>query len=278
MAHMHFVRKGSGTPLLLIHGLGGHWRSWARILDDLAAERDVIAIDLPGHGDTPPLGGPITIDALADAVTRFLERHELIGIDAVGSSMGARLVLELARRGVLGAVVSLAPGGFWEGWERRFFGVTLGASIRVLRILRRVLPWATGNPVGRTLLLSQFSTRPWRVAPQAALEELRSYVASPSFDELLHHLAYGPAQPGAPAGSTHRPLVIGWGRRDRVCLPVQASRAQARFPDAQLHWFDACGHFPHWDSPGQTVDLILSATRDTQRATGRACALDAIGT
>jgi pimeloyl-ACP methyl ester carboxylesterase len=54
--------------------------------------------------------------------------------------------------------------------------------------------------------------------------------------------------------------VIGWGRRDRLCLPRQAGRAAARFPNAELHWFDRCGHFPAWDRPQATVDLILRST------------------
>ena len=98
---LHFVRRGTGRPLLLIHGIGGSWRSWNTILDTLAAERDVIAVDLPGHGDTPKLPGIHSIGTLADAVTDFLVQHDLLGIDAVGSSMGARLVLEMARRGFL---------------------------------------------------------------------------------------------------------------------------------------------------------------------------------
>jgi pimeloyl-ACP methyl ester carboxylesterase len=110
---MNHIRRGTDKPLLLIHGLGGSWRSWNPLLNDLAAQREVIAIDLPGFGNTPPLLGEVSIRTLADAVTEFLTAQDLIGIDAVGSSMGARLVLELARRGgMLGAVVSLDPGGF----------------------------------------------------------------------------------------------------------------------------------------------------------------------
>ena len=84
---------------------GGSWRSWNTILAELAGEREVIAVDLPGFGATPPLDGEVSIRTLADAVTDFLHANDLIGIDVVGSSMGARLVLELARRGgVLGGV------------------------------------------------------------------------------------------------------------------------------------------------------------------------------
>jgi pimeloyl-ACP methyl ester carboxylesterase len=111
---MHYVRRGTGKPLLLIHGLGGSWRSWQTILDGLALEREVIAVDLPGHGETPPLRGATTVATLADAVTGFVYENDLNGVDVAGSSMGARLVLELARRGgVVGGVVSLDPDGFW---------------------------------------------------------------------------------------------------------------------------------------------------------------------
>src|ERR1035438_7756992 len=99
MQAMNFVRRGKGRPLLLLHGIGGSWRSWSPVLDDLADEREVIAVDLPGFGASAPLAGPTTIGTLADAVSEFLSANRLHAVDAVGSSMGARLVLELARRG-----------------------------------------------------------------------------------------------------------------------------------------------------------------------------------
>lgn len=257
---MHHVRRGAGRPLLLIHGLGSTWRSWTPILEPLAAEREVIAVDLPGFGETPALDGVVSIPTLAEAVTGFLAAQHLKCIDVVGSSMGARLVLELARRGVVGAVVSLDPGGFWRGWERTYFFTTIAASIRLIRLLQPAMPAVTGNAAGRGLLFSQFSAHPSRLPPDLTLDEMRSYAAAPSFDELLHSLSYGPEQKGMAAGSAQRPIVIGWGRKDRVCVPAQAKRAQALFPDARLHWFEDCGHFPHWDKPDETARLILDST------------------
>lgn len=257
---MHYIRCGTGKPLLLIHGLGGHWQSWNPILADLSTSREVIAVDLPGFGQTPKLAGDTSIRTLANETAAFLDAHGLSGIDAVGSSMGARLVLELARRGgIVGGVVALNPGGFWQGWERHAFFSSIYLSIRLLRLLRPVLPAVCANPLGRALLLAQFSAGPTKLAPDIVSDELRSYVAAPAFDELLRQLAYGEEQQGAPRNSIAHPLVIGWGRRDRICFPRQARRALALFPDAQLHWFDRCGHFPHWDAPAETVQLILSA-------------------
>jgi pimeloyl-ACP methyl ester carboxylesterase len=78
--------------------------------------------------------------------------------------------------------------------------------------------------------------------------------------EALKALVDGPLQQGAPKGSTPGRVTIGWGRQDRVTLPRQAARAQRLFPDAELHWFDRCGHFPMWDQPGETTELILART------------------
>ena len=266
---MNHLRSGSGKPLLLIHGIGGSARSWSTIWTALAERRDVIAVDLPGFGDTPPLAGETSMRSLSDAVTSFIDAQGLRGIDVVGSSMGARLVLELARRGgVVGSVVSLDPGGFWRGWERHAFFSSIWLSIRAVRLLQPLMPAISRSKVARTMLLAQFSRRPWALDPAVVLEEMRSYARAPAFDELLHQLAYGEEQEGAPEGSIEAPLVIGWGRNDRVCFTSQAKRAMALFPDAQMHWFERCGHFPHWDAPQETVRLILNtAARQIQPST-----------
>lgn len=265
---MHSIRRGAGAPLLLVHGLGGSWRSWGPILDELARQREVIAVDLPGFGTTPPLPGPVTIATLSDALTEFLRVHGLMGIDAVGSSMGARLVLELARRGgVLGGVVSLDPGGFWQGWQRRAFYSSIYLSIRLVRLLQPAMPFLTRHAITRLCLLGQFSAHPTKLAPQLVLDELTNYAASPSFDELLKNLAFGDSQQGTPLGTIKQPLMIGWGRHDRVCFPSQSVRALELFPDARLHWFADSGHFPQWDEPHQTARLILDTLLRSAQAT-----------
>lgn len=260
-SRMHYRREGQGPKLLLVHGLGSNSESWSPILESLAEHREVIAVDLPGHGRTPSLAGPTTVASLADALESFIADEQLEGIDLVGSSVGARLVLELARRGSGGAVVALDPGGFWNRAGAFYLGVTLGASIRLVRLLGPLLPTITASALGRSALLVQLSIRPWRIEAGTVLAEMRSFAATEVFDEVLRDLVAGPQQQGMPAGSARRPVVIVWGRRDRVTLARQARRAMDRFPDAELHWLERCGHFPHWDRPQEAVQLILDATR-----------------
>ncbi|MCM0620903.1 alpha/beta fold hydrolase [Nocardioides bruguierae] len=258
---LNHVRRGSGSPLLLVHGLGAGWRSWSPIIDELAESREVIAVDLPGFGESPPLTGEVSVATLTDSVAEFIREQGLDGVSTVGQSMGGRMVLELARRGVGGDTVALDPGGFWSDRELAVFAATLRPSIALVRTLRGTLPALLGNPVGTTLLLAQLSARPWALSRETVLPDVRGLAESPSTGAALDALTKGPKQQGAPAGTVPGRVTIGWGRRDLVTVPRQAARATQLFPDAVLHWFERCGHFPQWDAPHEATRLILDRTR-----------------
>ena len=174
--------------------------------------------------------------------------------------MGGRIVLELARRGVGGDTVALDPGGFWSDREVAIFGATLRPSIALVRGLREALPALLSNAVARSVLLAQFSPRPWKLSAQTVLPDVRGLADAPATDAAMDALTKGPKQRGAPAGTVPGRVTIGWGRRDLVTFPRQARRATAAFPDATLHWFDRCGHFPQWDAPAEAIRLILENT------------------
>lgn len=255
---LHHFRRGTGPPLVLLHGLGGSLHSFDTILDGLTPHREVVAVDLPGFGLTPPLVGEVSIATLTDVVADFLRANDLQGADVVGSSMGARMALELARRGHGRHAVALDPGGFWNDRELAVFSASLRASLALVRGLRRALPTLLGNPVGRTALLAQFSARPWAVPTEAAITEVSGLATAPGTGPALDALTKGPRQAGA--DTTPGRVTIGWGRRDLVTVPAQARRAVEKFPGARLHWFERCGHFPQWDAPDETVRVVLEGT------------------
>ena len=252
---LHFERLGTGRPLLMVHGLGANLRTWDPLLAALRGSRELILVDLPGHGRSAPLAGRQTVEAYGDALASFVQSQGLATADLVGGSVGGRLVLELARRGIGRHCVALDPGGFWHGWETRWFHWTLAASIRLVRLLRPFHRGLSRNAVTRSLLLAQLSARPWLLPPQLAVSELQSLAATPVFDATLRELARGPLQQGSVL--TPGRVTIGWGRNDHLLLPRQAARGQAAFPSARLHWFERCGHFPHWDQPAETARVIL---------------------
>lgn len=251
------VTTGSGAPLVLVHGLGGRRQSWDPVLPALAAQRQVVALDLPGHGTSASLTGGLTFERLCDALQEHLVAEGLSGADLVGSSMGARMVLELARRGVGRHVVALDPGGFWNPAEKAVFGGSVKASFALVKALAPALPAVVGTAAGRTALLPQFTPRPWAVPAPVALSDLQAIATTPELFSTLRALLDSGPQLGGP---TPGRVVLGWGRRDRVTLPRQAARAAAAFPQATVHWFDRCGHFPTWDSPAECSRVVLAAT------------------
>ena len=98
---LHHTRRGSGQPLVLLHGLGGTHRIWNPVLDRLASSRDVIALDLPGFGGSPELapGTPPTPANLAAAVASFCRRIGVERPHVAGNSLGGWVALEMGRLG-----------------------------------------------------------------------------------------------------------------------------------------------------------------------------------
>jgi pimeloyl-ACP methyl ester carboxylesterase len=265
-AALNFTRRGAGDPVLLLHGLGGNIASWDGVADDLARTNEVIAVDLPGHGASPVTPDAGTFGGIADAIADFIRAERLEGVSAVGMSLGGRVALEMARRGLVGATVALAPGGFWNDRERRYLKASLTVGGRLARLARPALPFLTRIKAGRVALLAQISARPGQVPPEMALRELRSFAATPTFVDLVRDLAEGPVQEGTE--STPGLVTIVWGRKDRLLLPRQAEQAIEAFPNARLQWVEGCGHYIAWDAPDETLRLILQGISQPNASAG----------
>ncbi|MFP3547193.1 alpha/beta fold hydrolase [Rhizobium sp. SIMBA_035] len=264
-----FEENGHGEPLVLLHGLGGSARSWDLVVPELQKHRRLILLNLPGHGGSPLTSDAATFDGMVAAVEAFLETRGITSIDVVGSSLGGRIVLELARRGRVRSAIALDPGGFWHGWERHYIFASLMGTIKLIRALgsqRKIL----AKPGIRSVSIRQLSHKPSALSQPFVEQEIRSCAAASNFEDIVRDLTSITAQVG-PAASHVRSVAIGWGRQDKLCFPSQATRAQMAFPGSTLRWFDACGHFPIWDQPSLTVQFILQCldlerNSDEQRA------------
>jgi pimeloyl-ACP methyl ester carboxylesterase len=258
---MQTLLLGRGEPLLLLHGLGGSWRSWQPLLPALAAERRLVLPDLPGCGASPPLFGACSVARLADALVGLLASHDLLGVPVAGQGFGAQLALELARRRAVGAVVACAPTGHALGWEAAWARRSVLAVAAVARRLQRRLPAMTASAAARTALLSLWSAHPAAVRSEWALAELRSTAACPALEDLLDASLAGPPTAMPPQLPLRGPVLLAWGTRDRFAWPRQARRVQRAFPGARLRWLEGSGHLAAWDAAPALARLVLRHAR-----------------
>ncbi|GAA0342326.1 alpha/beta hydrolase [Bacillus carboniphilus] len=89
---MHYVRKGMGEPLVLIHGFLGTHRMFEKVIDTLAKTFDVIAIDLPGHGKSPVSKDIQTVYDYAKEIVAFLQALDIDKATWIGHSLGGYIV------------------------------------------------------------------------------------------------------------------------------------------------------------------------------------------
>ena len=151
MTRLAFTRRGAGAPLILLHGLGSSRQAWDPVIPALAQGFDVVAVDLPGFGESRTLSPQLEPQpsALAAAVDGLLVD---LGIEAphiVGNSLGGWVALELAHRRRVASLTLLSPAGLWGGRTPRYNRVTLRASRWLARHGRSLSPLLESR-AGRT--------------------------------------------------------------------------------------------------------------------------------
>jgi pimeloyl-ACP methyl ester carboxylesterase len=255
---LNYHRTGTGEPLLLMHGIAMRWQYWQPQLPLLAAERDVIAIDLPGFGSSPmpSPGTPPGIASLTRLVAEFLDS---IGVEmphAAGNSLGGWISLELAKQGRVRSATGLSPAGFHNNWERLFQRTSLAFARRACRL---VAPRADSlmKPRAGRALFAQFFAKPTRVPPEEMAANVRAAAGAPWFDETLRAITEEPFSGGE---QITVPVTIAWGEHDRLLLPRQARRAQRAIPSARVVTLRGCGHVPTFDDPEQVARVLLEGS------------------
>ncbi len=257
---LNYHRAGVGEPLALIHGLGSRWQVWEPVLGALAAEREVIALDLPGFGASPmpPQGTPAGIGSLTHLVSEFLDELGLERPHVAGNSLGGWLALELAKQGRVASATALSPAGFFNRRESTFARTSLKLMVSGARALAPSADQLLRPPSARALAFGQVTARPRRIPPYDAAEAVRAFANAPWFDETLEATSF----PERFVGGEHIsvPVTIAWGERDRLLLPRQASRARSAIPTADLVMLEGCGHVPTYDDPEQVVTVLLAGS------------------
>jgi len=230
---------------VLLHPLGADRRVWDPILERLAQHREVLAVDLPGFGESPPLAHTPTPSALADAVAEFLSVLGLSRPDVAGNSLGAWVALELALAGHARSVTAIAPAGLWP----QPLVPKRGIARRIARAALPLVGRLAASEGGRRLLLASAVAHPERVPAQDAAHLVRAYALAPGFraanDAMRSRRFEGLER-------IRVPVTLVWPERDRLVarptwLPL----------NVRSRVLEDAGHIPMWDAPTALSRLLV---------------------
>lgn len=263
---------GSGTPLVLLHGLTGTWHIWKPLLPLLEKHHRVIALTLPGHAGGAFLAEGIvpTVQAMADGVVETLAQRGIHRAHFVGNSLGGWLSLEMARRGVAQTVVALSPAGSWdqpaeyEAVSKPFRQIAL--VMPLLLIFMLLLGWLGSV---RRALLRQTMEHGDRLPAWDFIQSLFAFMKTSVLLPLLD--AMGRDGSIALLSAPGIPIRIIWSGSDRVIPLEPYGRIMfKRVPDAEHLVMEGVGHVPMYDDPEQIARRILEVTSAADVAAGQA--------
>lgn len=244
---IRYARRGAeqGTPVLFIHGFGGDLDNWLFNIDAVGEDLPVIALDLPGHGQSTVRLPGASIEAMADFVARFMKAIDVERAHVVGHSMGGAIASQLAlghphRVVSLSLIASAGLGaeinvGYTEGFAR--------AGSR--RDLKPVLEQLFNDA---------------ELVSRQMIDDVLKYKRLDGVEALLLALNAGlfaggrqAEQPGLELESTGKPVLVVWGTDDKIVPAAHAANAP---PGATVERFAGAGHMVQMEKAGEVNRLL----------------------
>lgn len=215
---VHYLKAGSGPPLVLLHGGTSDSQDWTETIDALSHSYTIYAPDMIGYGQSDSSKDSYCLSDFVAFTQRFIQKLELARPALVGHSLGGRICLELALRHpeLLHSLVLVDTAGFGRlAW----WGTLLAATaFGVRRFLRRPQPFPK-------LAREEGEDRSWRC------------------DDRLPSLKLS--------------TLVVWKRRDPYFSLAGALKAVKLIPKVRLEVFSGWGHAPHKAQPLAFNNLLL---------------------
>lgn len=244
---VRYARRGAaeGTPVLFVHGYGGDLDNWLFNIDAVGEAHPVIALDLPGHGQSAAILPGTSVSALAGFVERFLAEIGVPQAHIVGHSMGGAIAAQLALQAParVASLALIAPAGFGDEVDA---GYTEGfAAAESRRDLKPVLERLFADP---------------SLVSRQMIDDVLKYKRLDGIGEVLAALQRGlfgggrqAEQPGRRIDPAAVPTLVVWGREDRIVPAAHAGQVPA---GATVEVFEGAGHMVQMEKAAEVNRLL----------------------
>lgn len=244
-AQMRYEIYGSGPALLLLHGWGCSLDIWKSVIADLAAERTLIAVDFPGHGESPEPPAPWSVTEYMELVHGLLKSLPGAPVDVLAHSFGGRVALLLAAehpecvdRLVLTGCAGIPP----RKSER-----ATGRARRYQALKRLVL-----GPIGRLVGEKKRDALMERLIQRYGSEDYRALTPSmrATFNRVIGQDLTGCLERIA------APTLLVWGEEDTATPLWMGELMEQKIADAGLVRFAGCGHYAFLERYGDFLAIV----------------------
>jgi pimeloyl-ACP methyl ester carboxylesterase len=239
---LRVARLGQGEAIVLLHGYPDNLQVFSELAPLLAVEKQVVAFDWPGLGDSDEWPGGATPVVLAKRLLALLDTWQLTKVHLIGQDMGGQPALVFAAAYpervhslvVLNSLVSGDEATSWEiKWLRRF-----GVNKLLLRHLPRLVYWRalhTFLPFGLPGLSAELRREQWRTFRRPAVREFVVRMCA----------GYEAQLPRLPARyqRVQCPTLILWGEKDKHFPPSQAHFLATQIPHAEVAILPGATHW-----------------------------------
>ena len=269
-ARVNYVEMGEGPPVVFIHGLSGCWQNWLENIPHMARRHRVLALDLPGFGESELPQEEISIPGYGRFVDAFLGEIGVERAALIGNSMGGFIAAEtsIAHASRVEKLVLVSAAGLVRVGNRELMlldrAVRLGHPLVAAFLARRA--YLVRRPRLRKQMLFGVVHYPGRIAPELAYE-VASGAGKPGFMDALQAIVKYDFRDRLP--EIEDPTLIVWGRNDRI-VPVAGAHEYAQLiPNSRLEVWDDTGYLPMLERPGRFNDLLDEFLADPSNDLGR---------
>ncbi|WP_268932355.1 alpha/beta fold hydrolase [Mycolicibacterium hodleri] len=258
---IRYADIGQGPAVVLVHGQGGSWQWWLRIMPAIASHCRVIALDLPGFGESDPVETDDVFAELAETIRSLLDHLKVARTVIVGHSMGGLVCLRVAcdNPGLVSGLALVDAGGGNLGRKRLKLILTAFRFLDALFAVPLLPALIAQRPLLRGAIFA-VAVHDSRSLSTPLAMQIIPRMAAPGFTRSLQ--AGAAAVDEATPEHVMCPSLVIWGARDRI-LPLSSGRRLAsELPDARFAALPGVGHCAMFEAPEQVTELLAEFIRD----------------
>ena len=227
---INYEQKGSGELVVLLHGWGSNIKLFANLIDLLSAKYTVVAMDMPGFGESEEPKTPWCVDDYVQFVIDFLKDYDAKEVTLLGHSFGGRVIIKMHSRESLPFKVKkvilvdsagiMPPKSNKKSWRTRYY--KMGKAVLSTKLVQKLAPDALEN-----------FRKKMGSADYAA--------ASPMMRQVMVKVVNEDLEPDLP--NIKCPTLLVWGVNDTATPLSDGEKMEKLIPDAGLVRLENAGHY-----------------------------------